>query len=117
MPTFIPPTENIVPALLAGMDESEKSPMKFWETGNPRGINVWWDTYDQISTTQPRYWQPYTDQNGNQYPGVKKFFRGGTKNKITEAEAVILRAAGYGAYIFEDAIFGTSTYGGGDQYA
>ena len=91
--------------------------MAFWSEGVEVGINVFLYTNNTVSNFQPPYWEPFTNADGTVFPGVKKVWYGGHKNLITDAEAVILTAAGYGADITYDAIYDSSTYDSTDTLA
>ena len=116
--TFIPPSSAFVPNLLADEgDDIGGSPMKFWDNNIPRGDNIYLLTNFTVSATQPAYMTAWTDQSGVRWPGIKKIWRGGCRERITAEERTLLIAAGYGAYISADATFDTSQYDKGDQYA
>lgn len=63
-------------------------PAIFFSPSVGKGVNVWLDTANAISETQPA-----------RASQVKKVWLGGHIHTITEDEAVMLRSAGYTANI------------------
>jgi hypothetical protein len=104
MPFFNPPRPTYVPRVLASMSKAEKRPMVYFAADIPVGQNIWWWTDGTISANQP----PTAEL-------TRKVWLGGRKHMISDSEAAILTAAGYGAYITYPAIFDSSVYDSTDE--
>lgn len=104
MPVFTPPSPVLVPVISPAVPKHQQRPFAYFKPSIPRGSNVWVNTNNYISTTQPAVWQETKiyDAKGNLLsvtPGVKKVYYGGRSYEITDTEAADLTAAGFGANI------------------
>ena len=101
MATFTPPSRVLVPVVTPNVPMYQQRPFAFFKPSIPRGINVWIDTNNVVSETQPPLWEPriLKDADGNvvgAIPGVKTVFYGGHSYEINDNQKAILIAAGYG---------------------
>ena len=94
MPTFTPPSRVFVPVISPATPKHQQRPFAYFKASIPRGANVWVNTNNVISESQPPLWEAVGST-----PGVKKVYYGGHSYEITADEAVQLTAAGYGANI------------------
>lgn len=97
---FTPPSRVMVPVVTPNVPKEQQRPFAYFKPSIPRGINVWIDTNNLVSETQPPLWEArqVLDANGNVLsttPGVQKVFYGGRTYTITQNEKDILTAAGY----------------------
>lgn len=83
MPTFIPPTDNLV----SWADEEEEGILAFLQPG-PRGRNV----YKLVDGS-------FTEYQPSDPTQIAVLYHGGHVHDITSAEATDLTNAGYGGYI------------------
>ena len=114
MPLFTPPSRFTVPRVRADTPDNDLTPNIYFKSDIPIGVNVWLDTANVISETQPPLAERRLNADGTYTPGVQKVWHGGRTHTITDAEAVLLAAAGYGANITYPAIMDSSTYDSGD---
>ena len=101
MPQFTPPSPVLVPVISPATPKHQQRPFAYFRPSIPRGSNVWVNTNNLISLTQPPLWneQKIYDYQGNLVsvtPGVKKVYYGGRTYEITDTEAMDLTAAGFG---------------------
>jgi len=104
LPTFTPPTDNIVPTVDLDERDRRRNPlgnalMRHFARG-PRGRNVFLLTNNTVTEQQPANWVDANtgSTNAGEVNTLKTWY-GGHSHPITDAEATILTAAGYGAYI------------------
>jgi len=100
MATFTPPSRVMVPVVTQNVPMWQQRPFAYFKPSIPRGINVWINTFNQVSEIQPPLWDEriVKDALGNTVsvtPGVKKVFYGGHSYEINANEKAILIAAGY----------------------
>ena len=97
MATFTPPTDNfVIPAIIGDvtnnvyLSKEERIANRLGTHIHPsgRGRNVYLLTSGVFTERQP-----------SDYTTISKVYYGGHATTITEAEAVALTTAGYGAYI------------------
>ena len=91
MPVFTPPSPVLVPVISPATPKYQQRPFAYFKASIPRGANVWVNTNNVISESQPPLWTATATT-----PGVKKVYYGGHSYEITTDEAVELTAAGYG---------------------
>ena len=99
MATFTPPSRTTVPRVRADTPENDRTPSIYFTSNIPIGVNVWVDTNNVISETQPAVAEARTNSDGSVTPGVKKVYLGGRSHTINATEVADLTAAGYGASI------------------
>lgn len=97
---FTPPSRVMVPVVTPNVPKEQQRPFAYFKPSIPRGINVWIDTNNLVSETQPPLWEArtVTDASGNILsvtPGVKQVYYGGRTYTITQSEKDVLVAAGY----------------------
>ena len=99
MASFTPPTRFTVPRVRADTPENDLTPNIYFKSDIPIGVNVWLDTANVISETQPPLAERRLNADGTYTPGVQKVWLGGRTHTINANEVAILTAAGYGASI------------------
>jgi hypothetical protein len=104
MATFEPPSRVLVPVVTPNVPKEQQRPFAYFKPSIPRGINVWINTFNEVTEIQPPLWleRTVTDADGNKIsvtPGVKKVYYGGHIYTINDDEKRILTEAGYGANI------------------
>jgi uncharacterized lipoprotein YmbA len=87
MPTFIPPTDNLV-RWADPFDQSIEHRLFRFLSPGARGRNVYKLTDDTFTENQP-----------SDMSTVAKLYHGGHTHTVTAAEASALTDAGYGAYL------------------
>jgi hypothetical protein len=85
---FIPPSRHTVPPVGAETPPEDYAPAIYFNDPIRAGENVFLTTGGVVTEAQPEVWEL-----------VKTVWWGGHINTITDAEAAILTAAGYGANI------------------
>lgn len=88
MPTFVPPTDNLVPTVDASRPYGLEYRLFRFYSPTARGRNVFLLTDGNFTENEPA-----------DFSTIATTYHGGHSHEISASEASALTAAGYGAYI------------------